>query len=211
MKSIIDKIRLIESPKSRERKDLVKKMFKGNKSAKNRLIEMHLRCALRISFELSEEYSMPLNELFPEAVVGLIEAISRKVRAKNYLMHIYSGIHTKVCNYIRKNNRQFLSYEEYCDKIRDKAYYDGEALMSRRIYLEQLEHKLDAAMDYILTDGESTVITLRFGLGDNDKHSHQQIADMFMTDKKKIQKMERHALYMLKRIYKLSDELEEFL
>lgn len=212
MRPLINKIRRIQPPRTRECGILLEKLFAGDKEASNRLVEMYLRNALRISLEVAEEFSMPLDEIFSETVLGLAEALHQKSNATNYLAHIDHGMRSKALNYVRKNKNDFLSYEEYCEKIRDKASYDGERLMIHRIYLQQLHRLLNEAMhSFIMDSRDANILSLRFGLGSYTKHSYKEIADMYDTDVKRIRFLEKRALHKLKVIYKISDELKGFL
>ena len=59
MKPLIGKIRLIPPPKYRERDILLQKIKSGDRTAKNRLVEMYLRNALRIALEAADISSLP--------------------------------------------------------------------------------------------------------------------------------------------------------
>lgn len=212
MKPLIEKIRLISPPRPRECGILLEKLFAGDKAAASRLVEMYLRNALRISLEAAEEFSMPLDEIFSETIIGLAESFRKPTNCINYSAHVNNSMKAGAYNYIKKNQTQFLSYEEYCEKVRDKAFYDGEKLMIHRIYLQQLEQLLDDAMhSFLMDDRDIKILNLRFGLGSYTKHSYKQIADMYNTDTKRIHFLEKRALHKLKVIYKISDELEAFL
>lgn len=212
MRPIVNKISKIQPPQTRECGILLEKLFAGDKAAAKRLVEMYLRNALRISLEVAEKFSLPLDEIFSETVMGLTEALHKKSNATNYLTYITHKMSSKALNYVRRNKKQFLSYEEYCEKIKDKAYYDGERLMIQRIYLQQLNKVLDEAMrSWIMDDRSVKILSLRFGIGIYTKHSYKEIADLYGTDVKRIRFIERRALHKLKVIYNISDELEKFL
>ncbi|MCM1007600.1 MAG: sigma-70 family RNA polymerase sigma factor [Ruminococcus flavefaciens] len=212
MRPIVNKIRKIQPPQTRECGILLEKLFAGDKAAAKRLVEMYLRNALRISLEVAEKFSMPLDEIFSETVMGLTEALHKKSNATNYLTYITHKMSSKALKYVRRNKKQFLSYEEYCERIKDKAYYDGERLMIQRIYLQQLNKVLDEAMrSWIMDDRSVKILSLRFGIGIYTKHSYKEIADLYGTDVKRIRFIERRALHKLKVIYNISDELEKFL
>lgn len=212
MRPLINKIRKIQPPQTRECGILLEKLFAGDKAAAKRLVEMYLRNALRIALEVAEEFSMPLDEIFSETVMGLTEALHQRSNATNYLVHIHHRMQSKALNYVRRNKMQSLSYEEYCEKIKDKASYDGERLMIHRIYLQQLNKVLDEAMrSWIMDDRSVKILSLRFGIGIYTKHSYKEIADLYGTDVKRIRFIEKRALHKLKIIYNISDELKKFL
>ncbi len=151
MKPLIEKIRLIPPPKYREREILFQKVKSGDKTAKNRLVEMYLRNALRIALEAAEVLSLPLEDIFSETVIGLIERLNCPTENKNYSAFISAGMHIKAYNYVRENDVKFMSYEDYCEKIKEK-YYDGEKFMIRRLYLKQLNETLSEVLFNNLTD-----------------------------------------------------------
>lgn len=210
IKPLIEKIRQIPPPKYREREILFQKIKSGDKTAKNRLVEMYLRNALHIALEAAEVSSLPLEDIFSEAVIGLMERLNCPTENKNYSAFISAGMRIKAYNYVRKNDVKFMSYEDYCEKIKDK-YYDGERLMIRRLYLEQLNETLSGVLFINLTDREKRVLNLRFGLGDHDKLSHKKIAEIFDTDKKRIRYIEQRALRKLKPSYNFPNNLKDFL
>ena len=210
MKPLIEKIKLIPPPRYREREILLQKIKSGDKTAKNRLVEMYLRNALHIALEAAEISSQPLEDIFSETVIGLIERLNCTATYNNYSAFISAGMRIKAYNYVRKNDVKFMSYKDYCEKIKDK-YYDGERLMIRRLYLEQLNEILSEVLYKKLTDREKRVLNLRFGLGDHDKHSHKKIAEIFDTDKKRIRYIEQKALRKLKPSFNFPNNLKDFL
>lgn len=77
MTNVIEKIRLIKPPQHREICTLRLQVEDGNQFARTRMIEMHLRLALRISLERAKQFDLELQELFPLACIGLITAVDR--------------------------------------------------------------------------------------------------------------------------------------
>lgn len=210
MKPLIEKICQIPPPQYRERGILFQKVKFGDKNAKNRLVEMYLRNALHIALEAAEISSQPLEDIFSETVIGLIERLNCTATYNNYSAFISARMRIKAYNYVRKNDVKFMSYKDYCEKIKCK-YYDGEGLMIRRLYLEQLNEILSEVLYKKLTDREKRVLNLRFGLGDHDKHSHKKIAEIFDTDKKRIRYIEQKALRKLKPSFNFPNNLKDFL
>ena len=210
MKPLIEKIRQIPPPKYREREMLLQKVNFGDKTVKNRLIEMYLRNALHIALEAAEISSQPLEDIFSETVIGLIERLDCTATYKNYSAFIRAGMRIKAYNYVRKNDVKFMSYEDYCEKIKGK-YYDGERLMIRRLYLEQLHETLSEVLFINLTDREKIILNLRFGLGDYDKHTYKKISEMYYIDKKRVRQIEGRALHKLRPSFNFPNNLKDFL
>lgn len=210
MKPLIERIRQIPPPKHKERDVLLLKIKSGDKTAKNRLVEMYLRNALRIALEAAEASFLSLEDIFSETVIGLMERLNCTPTYDNYSAFISAGMRIKAYNYVRKNNVKFISYEDYCEKIKEK-YYDGEKFVLRRLYLKQLNETLSDVLLKKLTDREKKVLNLRFGLGDDDKLSYQKIAEIFKSDRKKIRYIEQKSLHKLRPSYYFPNNLKEFL
>ena len=210
MKPLIERIRQIPPPQYREREILFQKIKLGDKTAKNRLVEMYLRNALHIALEAAEISSQTLEDIFSETVIGLIERLDCTATYKNYSAFISAGMRIKAYNYVRENDVKFMSYEDYCEKIKDK-YYDGERLIIRRLYLEQLNETLSEVLFKNLTDREKIILNLRFGLGDYDKRSYKEISKMYYIDKERVRQIERRALHKLRPSFNFPNNLKDFL
>ncbi|WP_337402650.1 hypothetical protein [Porcipelethomonas sp.] len=104
MKPLIERIRQIPPPQYREREILFQKVKSGDRNAKNRLVEMYLRNALRIALEAAEVSSLPLEDIFSEAVIGLMERLDCTATYKNYSAFIRAGMRMKAYNYVREND-----------------------------------------------------------------------------------------------------------
>lgn len=207
MKPLIEKIRLIPPPKYRERNILLQKIKSGDRTVKNRLVEMYLRNALSIALEAAEVSSLPLEDIFSETVIGLMERLNCPTENKNYLAFLRKGMCHAAYNYVQKNETKFLSYEDYCESIKYK-YYDGESVILKHVYQIQLRQLMNNAVT-ILTEREQKILNLRFGLGNSDKRSYKEIAEMYYIDKNRVRQIERKALHKLKTAYKY--RLLEFL
>lgn len=207
MEQIIKKIRLIPPPKYRERDILLQKIKSRDRTAKNRLVEMYLRNALRIALEAADVSSLPLEDIFSETVIGLMERLNCTAESKNYSAFLRKGMYLAAYNYVQKNEVKFMSYEDYCESIKCK-YYDGENVMLKHICQFQLRQLINSAVT-TLTDREQRILNLRFGLENSDKRSYKEIAEMYYIDKNRVRQIERKALHKLKTAYKY--RLLEFL
>lgn len=210
MKLLIERIRQIPPPKNKEREILFQKIKSGDKTAKNRLVEMYLRNALRIALEAADISSLPLDDIFSETVIGLMERLNCPTKNKNYSAFITAGMRIAAYNYVRKNDVKLMSYEDYCEKIKEK-YYDGEWFLIRHIYLEQLNETLSEVMFKNLTHREEKILKLRFGPENSDKHSYKRIAEIFEKDKNRIRYIEQKALRKLRPSFNFPNNLKDFL
>lgn len=77
LKDFIDEVRNIIPPQWKEFSTLKYQVLEGNKHARDRMIEMHLRVALRIALQRSEAYDMDIVDAVGESCVGLIKAVDK--------------------------------------------------------------------------------------------------------------------------------------
>lgn len=74
---LIDEIRLIRPPQFKELSGIIYQAKEGNEYARNRIVEMHLRIAVRIGLQRAEQYDAVLVDCIGDACVGLLTAVDR--------------------------------------------------------------------------------------------------------------------------------------
>ena len=77
MEDFVCQIRSIRPPQFKETSRLKYLVKEGNTHARERMIEMHLRLALRIGFQRAKAYDADVEETVGDACVGLINAVDR--------------------------------------------------------------------------------------------------------------------------------------
>lgn len=77
LKPLIDEIRLIRPPQFRELSGIIYQAKEGNEYVRNRIVEMHLRIAVRIGLQRAEQYDADLVDCIGDACVGLLTAVDR--------------------------------------------------------------------------------------------------------------------------------------
>jgi RNA polymerase primary sigma factor len=75
--NLIDFIRQIPPPQMGEYKALSKREIKDNLNARQRVIEMHLRMAVKTAVYYTERFDVDFDEVFSLACIGLITAVDR--------------------------------------------------------------------------------------------------------------------------------------
>ncbi len=73
----VERLRHILPPQRREESSLIQHAKEGNSFARERLITMYLKVALRIALQFHDQYNLPLDETIQEANVGLILALEK--------------------------------------------------------------------------------------------------------------------------------------
>lgn len=74
---LVDEVRKIKPPQYREMAGIIYQAKEGNEYAKNRIVEMHLRMALRIGLQRAEQYDADLVDCIGDACIGLIIAVDK--------------------------------------------------------------------------------------------------------------------------------------
>lgn len=77
LEDFVTAVRNVVPPQWRELSTLKYQVLEGNRHARNRMIEMHLRIALRIALQRTEAYDMDIVDAVGEACVGLITAVDK--------------------------------------------------------------------------------------------------------------------------------------
>ena len=74
---LINTIKKIRPPQYKEFTNLIYKAKKGDLKARERILMMHLRCAIRIGFQRSEMYETDITECISDAFEGLLRAFDK--------------------------------------------------------------------------------------------------------------------------------------
>ena len=73
----VDEVRSIRPPQFREVSQLKYLVQEKNNYARQRMIEMHLRIALRLALQRAKQYDMEIADALDSAIIGLIMAVDR--------------------------------------------------------------------------------------------------------------------------------------
>lgn len=77
LEGFIESVRSIIPPQAREMDQLKYQVREGNLYARERVIQMHLRFAVRIALQRAEAYDCEIADTLQEACIGLITAVDR--------------------------------------------------------------------------------------------------------------------------------------
>lgn len=73
----VNRVRKIKPRQWKEFSQLKYQVIEGNKHARDRMIEMHLRIALRIALQRTEIYDMDIQDAVGDACIGLVLAVDK--------------------------------------------------------------------------------------------------------------------------------------
>lgn len=77
LREFVSEVRNIKPPQWKEFSQLKYQVIEGNQHARSRMIEMHLRIALRIALQRTEAYDMDIEDAIGEACIGLVTAVDK--------------------------------------------------------------------------------------------------------------------------------------
>lgn len=77
LRDFVTKVRNIKPPQRKEFSQLKYQVIEGNLHARERIIEMHLRFALRIALQRAETYDIDIQDAVGEACIGLVMAVDK--------------------------------------------------------------------------------------------------------------------------------------
>lgn len=77
LRDFVTKVRNIKPPQWKEFSQLKYQVTEGNLHARDRMIEMHVRIALRIALQRAETFDMDIQDAVGEACIGLLIAVDK--------------------------------------------------------------------------------------------------------------------------------------
>ncbi len=203
---------VLPPPLSQEEETEVISRLSFDSKARNLLIEHNLRLVVYIAKRF-ENLNTDIEDLISIGTIGLIKAINTYRTDKNIKLATYASrcIENEILMYIRKNTGKSceISIEEPLN-----TDYDGNELLLSDILggdEEQVYKELEIAEDKKtirralseLSEREREIITLRFGLGADDRElTQKEVADLLGISQSYISRLEK------KIIRRLRDEIE---
>ena len=77
LEDFINNVRAVVPPQAREMDQLKYQVQEGNLYARDRVIQMHLRFAVRIALQRAETYDCEISDTLQEALIGLVTAVDK--------------------------------------------------------------------------------------------------------------------------------------
>ena len=184
--------------------------YKGDKSAKNILVEHNLRLVAHII----KKYYHNTNDqedLVSIGTIGLIKAINTYKPDKNIKLSSYASrcIENEILMHFRNNKKsaQDLSLNDSIDTdkdgnpltLMDILYVDDNIIdnLDTKLNLE----KLYKYIDEVLNKREKEIIILRFGLMGYEPLTQREIADKLNISRSYVSRIEKKALIELRKKY----------
>lgn len=195
-----------------EEEECIKKMEKGDKNARNKLIEHNLRLVAHIVKKF-DSLKYIQDDLIGIGTVGLIKAVDSYNKSKNIKLTTYAAkcIQNEILMYLRKSSKwsHDISLNETLGYDKDgNPVYLGDIIKSSGEDFTDLEYKkenLESLKKYlgVLNKRERYIIDERFGLNNTKSKTQKDIANEMHISRSYVSRLEKRALSkMLKEFIK---------
>lgn len=195
-----------------EERDAIIKASKGDKEAKNKLIEHNLRLVVFLAKKY-ENTGYDVEDLVSIGSIGLIKGINTYKLDKNIKLATYASrcISNEILMFLRKNKKRKgeISFE-------DALNYDAEG---NELHLEDI---LGTEIDYVpneyekvqnkellereidtLDKREKEIMTLRYGLNNTEEFTQKEVAEKLGISQSYISRIEKKVIRKLKQTMKI--------
>ena len=202
-------IKVFESPLSVEEESFyIDELLKGNKEARNKLIEHNLRLVAHI-VKKYESKSISSDDLISIGTIGLIKGIDSYNKEKGVKLTTYAAkcAENEILMYFR-SNKKYNNNVSLNDVIgRDKdgnditlidvledKYIDIDDKIQNKDNIKHLTRYLD-----VLNERELTIIKKRYGLYNYDEMTQKEIAENMHISRSYVSRIEKRALIKMLR------------
>lgn len=156
LEGFINTIRSIVPPQTREMDRLKYQVQEGNLYARERVIQMHLRVAVRIALQRAEAYDCDIADLLQEACIGLITAVDKYNPDSGDPFSSYASlwILQNICRR-QETQRPTVYYPVHKKEgyytmypiLKEKGYLETEEIWSDQEVRELIQNKLGCNAD----------------------------------------------------------------
>lgn len=190
-----------------EEKEIMLKISSGNEKLRQQLIIHNLRLVVYIAKKF-ESPSCSVEDLISIGTIGLIKAVNTFSPERNIKLATYASrcIENEILMYLRKSTQ--LKNEVSFDEPLNTDWDGNELLLCDVLGSENdtvninIEKELEIKELLIavskLSERESTIMELRFGLNGRKEHTQKQVADLLGISQSYISRLEKKIIDRLK-------------
>jgi RNA polymerase sporulation-specific sigma factor len=192
------------SPK--EEAELIRKMEKGDKASRDKLIEHNLRLVAHVAKKFNNE-KVDQDDLISVGTIGLIKGVSTYNSSKGIKLATYVArcVENEILMYFRayKKTSQDVSINEPIDTDKDGndlSLIDviaDEGNLLDEIDLKIKTGQLKKYMNEVLDGREKIIIGLRFGLIGGKENTQREVAQKLKISRSYVSRLEKKALAKL--------------
>lgn len=190
----------------------LRRYFRGDKEAKNKLIEHNLRLVAHIAKRYASN-DQELEELISIGTIGLIKAINSFSSEKGYKISTYASkcVENEILMSIRSSKKQKAEVSMNTIIGTDKDGNDMELLETLdsdekdtidTIYNKIISEEVIKYIDAKLPEREKYIMKLRYGIEGNKMKTQQEIADELGISRSYVSRIETKVQNKLKKYIK---------
>lgn len=191
-----------------EEREIMQKITQGDEKAREPLIVHNLRLVVYIAKKF-ESPSAGAEDLISIGTIGLIKAVNTFSPEKNIKLATYASrcIENEILMFLRKSSQ--LKNEVSIDEPLNTDWDGNELLLCDILGSEpdtvnnNIEHEIEKNLVLgavsRLSDRESLIMELRFGLNGKKEHTQKQVADKLGISQSYISRLEKKIICRLKR------------
>ena len=203
---------------SKEEEYYISELLKGNKEARNKLIEHNLRLVAHI-VKKYESKNISQDDLISIGTIGLIKGIDSYSKEKGTKLTTYAAkcIENEILMHFRneKKNMNNISLEEKIgfDKDGNEIELIDILKTQNSDYIEEINFKdnVKSLLKYIniLTNREKIIIFKRYGLFNHKELTQKEIAKELKISRSYVSRIEKRALTKLLREFIKNEKFEK--
>lgn len=148
LKPFIEEVKTIKPAQNREISQLKYQLFEGNQYARERLIEIHLRTALRIALNQAEKYNLSISDLISASLEGVLVGVDKYNPYENGPLGSYISFWCFQCvNRALPTNRPLVYYPAH---VKETIYAAINSIEKDTLISLKSEEYLDDAFEYLI-------------------------------------------------------------
>ena len=198
----------LKEPLSKEEElKYVELSIKGDKEARNILIEHNLRLVVFLSKKY-ENTGVDLEDLVSIGTIGLIKGVNTYKLDKNIKLATYASrcIDNEILMFLRKNKRRkgevsfedSLSYDSEGNELHLEDILGTDETIVTRPIEEELERKILYTELKNLNDRDKEIMTLRYGLLGKKEMTQKEVAEALGISQSYISRIEKKVINKLR-------------
>jgi RNA polymerase sporulation-specific sigma factor len=191
---------------AKKENELLEKSLNGDVSARNKLIEHNLRLVAHIAKKYESKNDI-LEDLISIGIIGLIKAVDSFSNEKGVKLATYSAkcIENEILMHLRSNKKNSKNVSLFDAIGEDKdgsiiTLMDVVPSSSLPVDLQlDRKNKISKLISYLpkLDERELEIISLRYGLGNNEELTQKEVAKKFNISRSYVSRIEKRALTKL--------------
>ena len=196
----IKEVQDIIPPQYGELSSLPYKVLEGNEYARNRMIEMHLRQAIRIGFQRADMFELDLEDVISDSLLGLITAVDKFEPDVNDTFGGYMGLwclqtisrnqateNPLIYYPLHQKEEYFKIYPELREKCNNQGKHIEFTNKNVSFIMERLQCSSDLAEQLLLA-------CMNCNLLDEDEMEEKELKSLYVSPSP-LEEIEEHVTY----------------